>query len=131
MKSAIRRAVRDDASKIAELHIRTWQIAYRGQLPDEYLDRLDLDLSKRSEFWESEISAPPEQHEVWVADADGQILGFISIGPSRDPDRISAQQGELYAIYVSSKYWHEGVGRALASCAKERLASLGFSQAIL
>ncbi|HET9743115.1 MAG TPA: GNAT family N-acetyltransferase [Terriglobales bacterium] len=126
----MRRAAPDDAPKIAELHIRTWQIAYRGQLPDDYLDGLDRDLTKRSEFWRAEISAPPVQHEVWLADADEQILGFISIGPSRDEDCTHAT-GELYAIYVNPKYWHEGAGRALALCAKERLASLGFSEATL
>ena len=36
-----------DASAIAEAHIRSWQAAYRGWLPDEMLSGLDAHLERR------------------------------------------------------------------------------------
>jgi len=29
-----------DAAAVARVHVRSWQVAYRGLLPDEYLDGL-------------------------------------------------------------------------------------------
>lgn len=37
---SIRSACFKDVPAIVGLHIRSWQWAYRGQLPDEYLARL-------------------------------------------------------------------------------------------
>jgi hypothetical protein len=31
----------DDAEVIGGIHVRAWQAAYRGHVPDEYLDSLD------------------------------------------------------------------------------------------
>jgi hypothetical protein len=37
---AIRYAVPDDATPVAQVHVRAWQVAYRGLLPAAYLDTL-------------------------------------------------------------------------------------------
>lgn len=39
-KVSVRRASRDDAAEIAAVHVRSWQGAYRGLVPQGYLDRL-------------------------------------------------------------------------------------------
>ena len=36
----IRRALADDALGVATVHVRSWQAAYRGLMPDVYLDPL-------------------------------------------------------------------------------------------
>jgi len=36
----IRHARRGDADEVARVHVRAWQAAYRGLLPDAYLDAL-------------------------------------------------------------------------------------------
>ena len=38
MRTAVRRATADDAEAIADVHIETWRVAYRGQLPDAFLE---------------------------------------------------------------------------------------------
>jgi hypothetical protein len=38
---SIRLAQASDARAIAEVHVRSWQAAYRDLLPQEYLDGLD------------------------------------------------------------------------------------------
>lgn len=128
--SAVRRAQPDDAQAIAAVHIRTWQSAYRRQLPDDYLDGLSQDLSRRTEMWQTEISTPRSpKHEVWVAAVDKRIDGFVALGPARDAS--SNITGEVYAIYVSPDRWGRGQGRTLFSHATNRLASFGYSEAIL
>ena len=39
----IRAAVAADARGIAEVHVRSWQAAYRGQIPDSVLAGLSVD----------------------------------------------------------------------------------------
>lgn len=130
MDAHVRRAVQEDAEAIAAVHVRTWQTAYRGQLPDHYLDRLGDELERRAEMWRTEIATPrSSRHEVWVADAEEDLAGFVGLGPSRDLD--PNLNGEVYAIYVSPSSWDQGVGRALFAHATERLASHGCAAAAL
>lgn len=128
--SAVRRAQPGDAQAIAAVHVRTWQTAYRGLLPDDYLAGLSQELPSRTEMWQREISNPRSaRHEVWVGEIDRQVDGFVALGPARDADPNLI--GEVYAIYVSPDRWGRGQGRTLFSHATNRLASFGYSAAIL
>ncbi len=125
----LRPAAAEDARSIATVHIETWQHAYRGQLPDRYLDELGEQLKRRVEFWGGEISNPRSQkHEVWVAGAVAAIEGFVAFGPEREG---AENAGEIYAIYVNPRCWDQGIGRALVMQAERRLAVLGYRAAIL
>jgi len=98
MDALVRKAVPADAESIAQVHIRSWQAAYRSQLPDHFLNGLDQELAARAEFWRTEISAPRSpKHEIWVAGTDARVEGFVALGPERHADPA----GEIYAIYVN------------------------------
>jgi GNAT superfamily N-acetyltransferase len=130
MERLVHRAVPEDAEAIAALHIRSWQIAYRGQLPDEYLDQLGEQLSQRREFWRTQISTPPTtKNEIWVVGPEARVDAFAAIGPAREADPNVT--GELYAIYVDPNCWGQGLGRALFTHATGRFRSLGYATAIL
>ena len=129
MPSRVRRAQLQDAEAIAAVHVRTWQIAYRGQLPDHFLENLRQGLDRRTEFWRTEIDTPPVGHEVWVVGGESRVDGFASIGPARDEH--PRKTGELYAIYVDPNYWDRGLGRALLEHSSSRLADEGYGAAIL
>jgi len=109
----VRRATLDDARAIAEVHVDTWRVAYPGVIPQDVLDRLDVD--EREQRWLSWI--PVEEIAVFVAQQDGRVVGFVSLGPSRDVDGT----GELYAIYVAPGSWGTGAGPALMDEATEWL----------
>ena len=51
----IRAARMQDAPEIAVVHVRSWQAAYRGLLPQAYLD--GLDPAQRIGRWERSLSA--------------------------------------------------------------------------
>jgi hypothetical protein len=62
-----------DARAVAEVHVRSWQAAYRGLLPQDYLDGLDLTLDKREAYWrEAIIQGGPG---LLVAEVDGAVVG--------------------------------------------------------
>jgi GNAT superfamily N-acetyltransferase len=129
MRALARRAVDADAEAIARLHIASWQNAYRGQLPDSFLDGLSLELASRTEFWRMHISTQSSaRHEIWAADFDGDVRGFAALGPARRDDET--ESGEIYALYVDPLHWSQGVGGALLTHATARLFR-EFSSAIL
>ncbi len=59
----VRKAKIEDATGIAEVHVLTWQCAYRGQIPDSYLDGLSIE--KRTEGWREQIKLPEEGVLPW------------------------------------------------------------------
>jgi hypothetical protein len=45
----VRRAALTDADAIGLVHVRSWQSAYRGTIPQDYLD--GLDPARRAQAW--------------------------------------------------------------------------------
>lgn len=105
----IRPATVDDAAQVAQVHITSWREAYAGVLSESYLATLDVDA--RTELWRSVLSEQPET-TVWVAEDDGRIIGFASLGPSRDEDAERTTM-EIYTIYLQPSVWGHGVARDL------------------
>lgn len=64
---------------------------------------------------------------TFVADLDGEVVGFASVGAWRGDE----DAGELYALYLHPSCWDRGIGRALLVWAEESMRSSGFTQAIL
>ena len=120
----------EDVREIAVVHVRSWQAAYRGLLPQAYLD--GLDPTQRTGQWERSLSATDRSHGgTLVADAGGHLLGFVSYGPARDDDVDSKRVGEIYAVYLVPAAWDKGIGKQLMTAAFGRLGEAGFDQAIL
>jgi GNAT superfamily N-acetyltransferase len=122
----VRDARPEDALEVAGVHVRCWQVAYRGLLPDDYLDGLRVaDRMARYTFADRRADAPAT---IVAVDVD-TIRGFATTGPSRDDDAGAA--GELYAIYVDPASWGTGTGLSLIAEARARLTDQGFGEAIL
>ena len=106
----IRPATPADAEQIAAVHVASWREAYRGVVPDEYLD--GLDVAERAEQWRAELSSLERGHEVWVAQDEDGIVGFVDFGPSHDED-ADRTTVEIYKIYLVPHAWGRGVARDL------------------
>jgi GNAT superfamily N-acetyltransferase len=126
----VRRAEPADAAAIAVVHVRSWQGAYRGLLPQEYLD--GLDPADRTERWRRTL-----ERNGWpaagtlVAVSAGQVGGFAHVGPSRDSDADGSRVGEINAIYVLPEVWGAGLGRSLMTTTLSELAAGGYETAAL
>lgn len=123
----LRRARESDARGIAEVHVGTWQHAYRDLLPPEMLAGLNVD--DRERWWRTELGVVPEERRPWIAESEADVVGFVSLGPSRDGG--SSTTGEIYAIYVAPECWDRGVGRNLLAHAMRDLAGHGYDEATL
>jgi GNAT superfamily N-acetyltransferase len=122
----IRRAEPDDAMPVAWVHVRSWQAAYRGLLPDDYLNAILPE--ERAQYYDF-ASVDPAKPRTIVALEDGVVLGFASTAPSRDADLPGF--GELVALYVDPAHWGRGMGVALVAAAREQLVAMGFKNAAL
>ncbi|WP_307793291.1 GNAT family N-acetyltransferase [Amycolatopsis sp. MtRt-6] len=78
--------------------MRSWQAAYAGLLPEDFLARLSA--GERAASWEQRIREGAGQ--VLVVEEDGVVVGFAAFGPS-----------QLYALYLLPEFWGRGLGQAL------------------
>lgn len=124
----IRQAAVEDAAAIAAVHVKTWQAAYRGQIPDDFLDTMSVDV--RTERWRRILANHAAQEWTFVAVENGTVVGFCSVGRCRDAD-ADQTMGELYAIYVDPQTMSRGIGALLMGIGVQHLLEQGFEQATL
>jgi ribosomal protein S18 acetylase RimI-like enzyme len=125
----IRQALPSDAKAIAQVHISSWQQAYRDLMPAEYLNALDATLAQRESSWIRSIEST--ESNVFVAELNQQVVGWISVGASRDEDTAEGNAGEVMAIYVLASHWQTGVGLALWKAGLQCLIEQGYQRLTL
>jgi GNAT superfamily N-acetyltransferase len=121
---SIRAATEHDALAIAHVHVQSWRTTYAGIVPEEYL--ATLNEAERELAWRDRLT---RDIRVYIADLDGEIVGFISGGAIREP--VQTYDAELYAIYLLEQAQRQGVGTALLKTLAESLSSNGFTSMIV
>jgi ribosomal protein S18 acetylase RimI-like enzyme len=105
---AVRAATPEDASSIAEVALRAWEVGFRGIVPAE----IDAGLAWNRERVRARLFERDRETDHLVAELDGKVLGYLVLGPSRDRD-APPRVGEIWALYVHPEAWRRGLGRAL------------------
>jgi len=126
---AVRPAEEDDLAAIAEIRVRSWQVAYRGIVPQGYLDsmRPEADADRRR----SRLARSGDPRQDAIGTLAGQAAGWVAYGPYRDDDEPIREAGEVYAIYVHPDHWGRGVGQALIQYALGELHTGGLAPVLL
>lgn len=103
-----RRATVSDISTIASLHTISWRDAYRGILPDTYLDGQITD--ERANLWRSRFSSlAPNRFFVVLAETPEEPVGFACILLDENPQWGAC----LDNLHVLPPWRNRGVGRLL------------------
>ncbi len=125
----VRAAQVADAAAVVDVQIEAWRAAYAGIVPDGFLRAMSA--AERISRVEHGLRAlrPAERHAV--AEATGDVVGFLRCGACRDDDLDPRATGEVWALYVRPAWWDRGVGRALLGDALAWLAASAFSTATL
>lgn len=122
----IRYANINDAKILGEIHAKSWQVAYKGIVPEEIL--ANITPERREKYFEKALT------EGWEEDAliykDNDAAGLICIGKCRDEDK-SQEYGEVWGIYLSPEYWNDGLGRELMNWGLKELKVRGFKKVTL
>jgi ribosomal protein S18 acetylase RimI-like enzyme len=120
MAVAVRPARPEDAEGMVRVHGDAWRAAYRGIVPDAFLEGVgrEPDAVERRRRW----TAHPEAL-VLVAEDGGEVVGFAIGGPPRTiPPGFDA---ELALIYVLPGRQGGGIGRRLFGEVAAALAARG------
>jgi GNAT superfamily N-acetyltransferase len=112
------------------VHVGTWDGAYRGLLPDDYLDAMDV--ARWTGGWQRILTGerPPQAATLVAVADDGGVVGFVDVVLSRDDD-AAADTGEVTSVYVLPSAWGTGAGRVLLAAAVDNLRAAGFRNATL
>ncbi|MDH4277871.1 MAG: GNAT family N-acetyltransferase [Acidimicrobiia bacterium] len=116
----LRPARDDDSEVVAAIYIDSWNQGFG------HLLGIRQHSAERIDRWSADLASPAT--EWTVAEVEGRVVGFIGIGPSRDP--VDPALGELDTIAVDPSRWRQGVGRALTVRGLDQL-SAKWNQAIL
>ncbi|MBC9713327.1 GNAT family N-acetyltransferase [Streptomyces sp. TRM66268-LWL] len=128
MDLRVREMTEADLDDVAEIRVRGWQFAYRGLMPQSYLDAMspEADAAARRKRW-----ADPRPGAVGlVAEREGRVIGFAAFGPTRDED-LAAGAHEVYALYVHPDGIGTGAGRALMDESLDRCRTAGVELVVL
>ncbi|MEU1042026.1 GNAT family N-acetyltransferase [Streptomyces sp. NPDC005551] len=119
---------RADCHRVAEIRVRGWQSAYRGLVPQPYLDALDVaeEVARRRMFFDRGGDGVVNV----VAEWDGEVVGWACHGPCRDGETPTGD-AELYALYVHPDRFGGGAGRALLGASVARCAAAGHPRMLL
>lgn len=119
----IRKATIEDALAIATVHVAVWKETYRGIVLDGVLN--NLSIQRRTEQWVNSLSDEVHPyHRVFVAEVNGQVVGFLNFGTPQIKD--SGFDGELFAIYVLKAAHKMGIGRKLVVEVVKGMCELGY-----
>ena len=86
----------DNFLNMSEIYEKSWKFAYRGMIPDSYLDSIPKDR------WVNSIAS---RHSLVMSEND-QMIGTASFGKSRWAKY--SDYGEIFSIYLLPQY----MGRA-------------------
>ncbi len=110
----IRDAVEVDLSAIVEI--------YNSTVPTRMVTADTEPVSVESRLaWFREHD--PARRPIWVAEADGEIAGWLSFEPFRK--RPAYRATAEVSVYVSENYRRKGIGRRLLAEAIHRSPALG------
>ncbi|MFJ5772992.1 GNAT family N-acetyltransferase [Streptomyces sp. NPDC093094] len=118
----------DDCDRVAAIRVGGWRTAYRGLMPQAYLDGLSVpeDAARhRARFASGDGSVLD-----LVAERDGEVLGWACHGPYRE-DEVRTADAELYAIYVDPRRYGDGIGGALLQESLRRCTAAGRPRMLL
>lgn len=139
---ALRAAIAGDAAAIQRVRSASWQTTYRGIVPQAFLDEVHAEDGFQQRL-AAQLDDASTGVEALVAEAGGDIVGYVIFGPERL--RISARagssaattttsgqaRGEVYAIYLLEDTQRQGIGRNLLLEAERRLSRMGYVDGVL
>ena len=89
-----------DAAPIASVHVRAWQTAYRGIIDHMYLQ--ELSVADQETGWNKRLA--DNAILTLLAEEDGNTVGFITGGKSRDAGDPPSDGRNLFRLHFTD-FW--------------------------
>ena len=121
-------ATAEMADDIAEIGFASWNAAYAGIVPGEFL--VSYTPGKRAAALRRALVTRTEEYEYYLFRNCGAAVGYAIIGPPQG-DEAPKYAGEIHAVYFVQDSWGKGLaGEAMSFCI-ERLKLLGYESVVL
>ncbi len=106
----IRKAELEDAERIVEINIDSWNETYKGIFPDDFL--LSLDNKRESSIEKCKKSI--DEYIVAIDEKDdNRVVGFARIGINKK--KYSEKYGEIYSLYLDKGYKNQKIGTKIVN----------------
>lgn len=112
--AGVRQATANDAPAVGIAQSVVWREAYAGVLPAEALAQFEPIVFTRA--WRQSLENPPAGARLLVATAGSQVVGYLALGPSEDPD-ADPTDVEVLTLGVHPDARRQGHGSRLLNAA--------------
>jgi len=112
----IREATFDDIVSINDI--------YNQSIPSKIstADILPVSISKRKKWFKDHVK---ENYPVFVAEINGEVIGWIALSPYR-PGRLALKQTAEVSYFIRKNYQKTGIGTKLMNLIIEKSPEYGF-----
>lgn len=111
----------DDRNGICRIYAESWKYAYRGMIPQDFLDSI------ADGKWMKNLDIPGQS--TMICFENGEYIGVSSFGRSRYAQYPDC--GEVISLYFLPEYIGKGYGRQLLRAVLDELRKQGYPDIIL
>lgn len=114
-----------DRHDVVRLSLRAWappHASMREVMGDEIFERLHGHDWRRQQQQDVEKVLSDDKSEVWVAEVNGEVVGFVAAAAGAD-----STMGEISMVAVDPDFQNRGLGTQLTDSATDWLREAGMS----
>lgn len=125
-KIVFRKANVEDVHEMVTVNLETWQSTYGKFMSTELLERRTKD---RLIMERNYIELIQKYDQIYVVEADGVVIGYISFGPSEMEGY--EKYGEVYTFYILEEYQGRGFGTKMLNIAFNKMKEQGYGDVVI
>ena len=123
----IRFLTKEDIPEHQKLITTVWQETYKGIVNQTYLDKLTSTEESRIEL--NKLNYNESQKDTLIIEENNKIIGFIRFGQTDEKEYKNT--GEIFALYILSKYQKKGYGLKLVKAVISELLKQNYKNMII
>jgi len=107
----------DNFGEISRIYALSWKTAYRGMIPDDYLDEIS------ETRWSPVLRRDAKR--LLLAAENARVVGAATYDAARDPKMSGC--GEIISLYLLPSHYRKGIGTELFAAVVNALREAGFA----
>lgn len=118
----------DDTDALVRISLRAWEPVFaslREAMPGD-IYRVFFPDWRESQRKAVEAACVDATQQVWVADSNGNVVGFVTVRLHTESD-----MGEIYMVAVDPDQQGRGIGKALTAFSLDRMREAGMKVAMV
>ena len=127
-----------DEQIIGEISFRSHTISFADFTPDGFVE--EQVHEDQTSWWKQFLTPTDRGHQMFVVEADWQVIGFSMVGPLNDrydfyeQTKPMGEEGKLavlYSIHIDPGHLGGGAGQRLMEISLDHLRNTGFETVVL